>query len=68
MAGEVFEAEVTKAIAKDSDVNAYVQRLEQRYDAANQPSGEIPNPEVIVKELEEFLKSQRQRPNETDDP
>jgi proteasome assembly chaperone (PAC2) family protein len=64
LAGDAFEAEVTKAIAKEADVSAYVRRLEQRYDAANEPDVEIPSPGDMVKELEEFLKSQRQQPGE----
>lgn len=59
LAGDAFQTEITKAIAKDSDVSAYVRRLEQRYDAAHEPSGEMPNPDDMVKELEEFLKRQR---------
>ena len=60
-AGEAFDTEVTEMISKESDVSAYVRRLEQRYDAANEPSRDIPNSEDMVKELEQFLKSQRQR-------
>ncbi len=60
LAGEAFEAEVTKAIAADSDVSAYVRRLEERYDEAHAPTEEIPSPEAMVRELEDFLRSQRQ--------
>ena len=62
LAGEAFESEVTEAISKDSDIVAYVQRLEQRHDAASEPSGDIPSPDDMVKELEQFLRSQRERP------
>ncbi len=58
LAGETFESEVSEAIAKEPDVNSYVRRLEQRYDAAHATSGELPNSEAMVEELEEFLKSQ----------
>ena len=61
LAGETFETEVSKAIAKEADISPYVQRLEQRYDAANEPEGDIPSPGDMVAELEDFLKSQRQR-------
>ena len=57
--GEAFEAEVSQAIAKQADVTAYVRRLEQRYDAAHAPTDDIPSPDAMVQELEEFLKSQR---------
>ena len=56
---EAFEAEVSQAIAKKSDVTAYVRRLEQRYDEAHVPTDDIPSPDAMVQELEEFLKSQR---------
>lgn len=66
LAGDAFEAEVNKAIAKDPDISAYVRRLEQHYDSANTPEGEIPSPEVMVQELEEFLKRQRRQGIEED--
>ena len=58
VSGDTFQAEVTQAIADQSDVAAYVQRLEQRYDEANTPTGEMPSSEDMVEELEQFLKSQ----------
>ena len=67
LAGEAFESEVSKAIAKEPDVSSYVQRLEQRYDEANTSSEEIPSPDTMVKELEEFLKSQRNRQENEED-
>ena len=67
LAGEAYEGEVTKAISKQADISAYVRRLEERYDAANEPSGEIPSPDDMVKELEEFLKSQRRPPKKRED-
>ncbi|MDA0769754.1 MAG: hypothetical protein BZY79_02585 [SAR202 cluster bacterium Casp-Chloro-G4] len=66
LAGEAYQEEVNKVIAKQPDVSSYVTRLEQRYDAAesNQPNEEIPSPDTMVHELEEFLRSQRQEPEE----
>jgi proteasome assembly chaperone (PAC2) family protein len=58
-AGEVFEAEVTESISKQPEVVTYVERLERRHDAAAVPSGDIPSPEAMVSELEEFLRNQR---------
>jgi len=61
-----FESEVTKAINKDPDVGAYVKRLEERYDDANSSKEEIPSSDMMVKELEEYLKrSQKQGPELT---
>ena len=65
-AGEAFQQEVSKAIDKQSEVGAYVQRLEQRYDAANEPETEVPSSEEMVKELEDFLRSQRQDPGKAE--
>ena len=59
LAGEAFEEEVTKAIAKEPAVSAYAKKLEERHDAANEPADDIPSPDDMVKELEDFLKSQR---------
>ncbi|MCH8206403.1 MAG: PAC2 family protein [Chloroflexi bacterium] len=62
LAGEAFESEVTENISKDTDIVAYVERLEQRHDEAIEPPGDIPSPDDMVKELEDFLRSQRERP------
>ncbi len=60
LAGEAFEEDVSKAIAKQSKVSAYVDKLERRYDASHQPDDqEMPEPDEMVKELEQFLRSQR---------
>jgi predicted ATP-grasp superfamily ATP-dependent carboligase len=61
LTGEAFQTEVTQAISKKPDVSAYVERLEKRHDAAHEPSGGVPSPDDMVKELEEFLKTQRER-------
>ena len=62
IAADAYHDEVNKVISKQPDVSSYVTRLEQRYDAANAPpeTEEIPSPEAMVKELEDFLRSQRQ--------
>ena len=57
--GDAFESEVAKVIAGQANVTAYVERLEKRYDADQPPPGEIPSPETMITELEEFLKGQR---------
>lgn len=63
---QAFEAEVTRAISESVEVSAYVKRLERQYDAAiaqgaqAQGQGEpLPPPDVVVKELEEFLRKDR---------
>ena len=67
LAGEAFEEEINKVVAKEQELSTYVARLEQRYDTSVEPTGEIPNPEDMVQELEDFLKRQRQKPNQ-DEP
>jgi proteasome assembly chaperone (PAC2) family protein len=59
-AAETFDQEVAKAIAKDEQLPAYVQKLEQRQDAAVETS-EMPDPAEVVRELEEFLRSEQRR-------
>ena len=63
MEAEGSEAEVSKSIAQEPEVTEYVRRLEESYDSDNASSGDIPVPEVMVKELEEFLKRQRPGPD-----
>ncbi len=66
LAGQAFGDDVSKAINSQSDVGAYVTKLEQRYDAARQPEDEeIPEPGDMVRELENFLRTQR-RPGDSD--
>jgi hypothetical protein len=54
-------------MAQNTDLNSYVNRLEQDYDSSfrTQTPQEMPSPEAIVQELEEFLRQQRpQGPSE----
>jgi proteasome assembly chaperone (PAC2) family protein len=59
-----FEDEVGKAVAKDPGISSYIQRLEQHYDEAVRAQEELPSPEAVVKDLEEFLRQQRQEGEE----
>ena len=59
IAGEAHQEEVNKIIEKQPDVSNYVRRLERRYDEAHTITEEIPDPEAMVRELENFLKSQQ---------
>jgi proteasome assembly chaperone (PAC2) family protein len=66
-AAKRFEEEVSEAVASDPDAMAYVRQLEERADAEPEPepqppSGPLPSGDVVVRELEEFLR--RQRDNE----
>ena len=68
-AADRFDAEVSEVVAGDADAAAYVRQLEERADAEPEPAPEEPPPgqplpsgDVVVRELEEFLR--RQRPGE----
>ena len=64
-AAATFDQEVEKAVSKDTQISAYVQKLEQRYDeAAILTQEDMPEAEDVVKELEEFLKEQQKRNGE----
>ena len=59
LAGEAFDEQVTKSIAKQGDVTTYVEQLERQHDARRSDEDEIPAPEGMVEELERFLKRDR---------
>jgi hypothetical protein len=62
---QAFCARCDQAVAHDASIQAYVQQLEQDYDA---PTDEAPrplrdedlNPEKLMQELEDFLREQRE--------
>lgn len=60
-----FRTEVEQAIAANPDVAAYVSRLETAYDAApdeedtSEHDVELPEPDEVVLDVEEFLRRQR---------
>lgn len=59
---EQFEAEVTKAIASSVEVSTYVKRLERHYDSTSssaESESELPTPESVVEDLDEFFKGNR---------
>lgn len=59
-AADTFDREVDKAVGNDSQIGSYVDKLEQRYDEAHVlTGGEMPRPEELVQDLEEFLRQQR---------
>ena len=63
-AAEMFDREVAKAIAKDEQISAYVSKLESQYDETA-PVAEMPDPADMVRDLEQFLRSeQRRRPED----
>lgn len=64
-AAQRFEQEVSEAVSQDADASAYVRQLEERADAEIEPepmppTTPLPSGEVVVRELEEFLRRQRE--------
>lgn len=57
-----FESEVAKAVAANPELGIHLRRLEEAYDMASERpperQEELPPPEEMVKELEEFLRRQ----------
>jgi hypothetical protein len=57
---------VGEAVASNPDVAAHIHELEQRMDAAlvegagEAEAGELPASDLIIKDLEDFLRGQRQ--------
>ena len=65
-AASTFDGEVEEALAKDDQLRSYVTKLEGRYDDA-QEDPEILDPAEVVRDLEQFLRSeQRRRPGPGD--
>ena len=69
IASDTFREEIDKVISKQPNVSSYVTKLEQKHDARKQSSlqNDIPDPETMVKELENFLKSQSQGSQDQED-
>ena len=59
-AAALFDEDVAKAIAEDEQISSYVSKLETQYDEAA-PAAEIPEPSEMVKDLEQFLRTQQRR-------
>jgi len=62
-----FESEVGKAVASNPEIAAYVQQLERRSDALSEEEtaaeaggAELPSGDILIEELEEFLKDRRE--------
>ena len=58
LAGQAFKEEISNAISKQPEVSSYVSRLESQYDEANGSQNDMPTGTDMVKEIENFLKSQ----------
>jgi proteasome assembly chaperone (PAC2) family protein len=63
---EEFGENLVRALEDQKDIEGYVKRLEERYDSEEE-SRTSPEPEALVRELEEFLRKQRQETDDTED-
>jgi len=54
-----FEEHMDRALADQPELRAYVARLEEQYGTSQ--SREIPNPQELVADLEEFLRREREK-------
>lgn len=59
-AAENFDREVGQAVSQDDQLADYVRKLEDRYDESSLDQG-IPDPAEVVRELEQFLRSEQRR-------
>ena len=57
-AGERFQNEVTQRVTGSSELREYVEKLERQHDEAIEASGDIPDPDDVIEELEDFLRRQ----------
>jgi len=60
-----FEQQVTEAVVSNPEVSAHILELERRIDAAQAEgaeaeTGELPATDIVIKDLEDFLRRQRQ--------
>ena len=66
-----FEQQVGEAVSANADVAAHIHELERRIDAAlaggaeAAEAGELPGSDLIIKDLEDFLRRQRHNGEET---
>ena len=56
---ETYQDRITKAMLKQPDMMAYVRQLEKRYDDSRPKDGNIPTPDEMVEEIQEYFSSQQ---------
>jgi vacuolar-type H+-ATPase subunit I/STV1 len=72
-AARALELRVDRLLADNSELQEYVRQLEASEERTAEPPApqgepsEIPSPEAVVKELEEFLRQEQQRRREEGD-
>ena len=59
-ASVTYHEQVSSAVVEDSQLSSYIEKLEERYDSAEMRALEMPQPDEVLRDLEDFLK-ERQR-------
>ncbi len=54
-----FDRQVDEAVAKNTELQEYVQQLQMAMEQAEQSTEEMPSPESIVEDLEDYLRGRR---------
>ena len=60
-ASTAYYQQVSSAVIDDSQLSSYIEKLEERYDSAEIRNLEIPQPDEVVRDLEDFLKERQRR-------
>ncbi len=60
-ASETYHQQVSSAVVEDSQLSSYIEKLEERYDSAELRNVEIPQPDEVLRDLEDFLKERQRR-------
>ena len=60
-ASTAYHQQVSSAVIDDSQLSSYIEKLEERYDFAEVRNLEIPQPDEVVRDLEDFLKERQRR-------
>jgi proteasome assembly chaperone (PAC2) family protein len=63
---EEFDENLVRALSDQQEIEGYVKRLEERYDSEEE-SRQSPEPAALVKELEDFLRQQRNNDGPAED-
>ena len=60
-ASTAYHQQVSSAVIDDSQLSSYIEKLEERYDSTEVRNLEIPQPDEVVRDLEDFLKERQRR-------
>ena len=58
IASEAYERQINELVAEDMDTAEYVNQLEEDFDHNSEVNEEYSNPELLVSEVEDFLRNQ----------